>query len=390
MPRSKLIVAVTLLWLCGAGLRLTILAVPPLLPLIRTEFHLSATAIGLLSSLPVALFALAAIPGSLWIARWGAHATLVSGLLIAALGAGLRAASASLGILYAATALMGFGVAIMQPALPVTVREWLPRRIGFGTAVYTNGLLMGETFPVLLTLPLVLAWVGGSWRLALGFWCMPLVVTAGLVALLAPRPVLGHPGHPAPPRLWWPDWKAGLTWKLGALLGSVNSMYFALNAFLPPYLSSTGRSHLVSGTLSALNFSQIPGSLLLLATASKLERRAWPYLASGALMLVSVVGVMGTGGGWIIVWATVLGFAGSAVLTLGLTLPPLLCQPQDVPRVSAAMFTLGYASAMAVAVICGVAWDWSGIPPIAFVPIALCTVTLTGAALMLRTGGHLR
>ena len=42
---------------------------------------------------------------------------------------------------------MSAGIAIMQPALPALVRQWLPERIGFGTALYTNGLLVGETLP---------------------------------------------------------------------------------------------------------------------------------------------------------------------------------------------------------------------------------------------------
>ena len=52
----------------------------------------------------------------------------------------------------------------MQPSMPPLVRAWLPDRIGFATAVYTNGLLIGEVLPVALTLPLVLPLVGGSWR----------------------------------------------------------------------------------------------------------------------------------------------------------------------------------------------------------------------------------
>ena len=79
-----------MLWLCGAGSRITLLAVPPLLPLIRSDLHLSATAVGLLISLPVALFSLAALPDSLLIARLGSVPMLVGGLLMVALGAGLR------------------------------------------------------------------------------------------------------------------------------------------------------------------------------------------------------------------------------------------------------------------------------------------------------------
>src|SRR5579864_7237032 len=41
-------VAALLLWLAGNGLRLTILAVPPVIAMIRDDLHLSATEVGLL------------------------------------------------------------------------------------------------------------------------------------------------------------------------------------------------------------------------------------------------------------------------------------------------------------------------------------------------------
>src|SRR5215469_17130462 len=56
-------ILLTLLWLCGACLRLTILAVPPVVPLLHADLHLSETGLGWLSSLPPMLFALAAVPG---------------------------------------------------------------------------------------------------------------------------------------------------------------------------------------------------------------------------------------------------------------------------------------------------------------------------------------
>src|SRR6185295_642052 len=57
--RHSLPLALLLLWLAGIGLRLTILAVPPVLAIIRDDFGLSATEVGLLSSIPPALFAIA-------------------------------------------------------------------------------------------------------------------------------------------------------------------------------------------------------------------------------------------------------------------------------------------------------------------------------------------
>jgi CP family cyanate transporter-like MFS transporter len=54
--------AVVLLWLAGIALRLTILAVPPVISLIQSDLHLSGTEIGILSGLPMVLFACAALP----------------------------------------------------------------------------------------------------------------------------------------------------------------------------------------------------------------------------------------------------------------------------------------------------------------------------------------
>ena len=111
-------VAVGLLWLAGVGLRLTILAVPPVISLIQADLDLSGTEIGILSGLPVILFGIAALPGSLLIARFGALPTLVAGLIIAGVASGLRGAVLDVLVLYAATILMSAGIAIMQPALP--------------------------------------------------------------------------------------------------------------------------------------------------------------------------------------------------------------------------------------------------------------------------------
>ena len=274
--QAHILTSFLLLWLAGIGLRLTILAVPPVIPLIHDELKMSATEIGILTGLPSMLFAIAAVPGSLLIARLGVRAALVIGLTLTAIGSALRGALPDVNWLYAMTVAMGAGVAIMQVAMPPTVRSWLPYRIGFATAVYTNGLLIGELIPVSLMLPLVLPMVGGSWQWGFVAWSVPVAIIALLVLVLAPPP-------PPPPdvngsspirRLWWPNWRDTLIWRLGIMLGTINATYFATNAFLPDYLRSNGQGEWISAALSGLNAGQIPASFLLLAVAGRLERKA--------------------------------------------------------------------------------------------------------------------
>jgi CP family cyanate transporter-like MFS transporter len=368
-------VAAGLLWLGGAGLRLTILAVPPVIALIQADLKLSGTEIGILSGLPVILFGLAALPGSLLIARFGALATLVAGLVIAGVASGLRGAVLDVYALYAATILMSAGVAIMQPSLPSLVRQWLPHRVGFGTALYTNGLLVGETLPVMLTLQLVSPLVDNTRRCSLAVWGVPLVLIAIIAAVMAPRSKEAV-GLATAPASWWPNWRSKLLWQAAFLLGSVNGVYFCTNAFLPGYLTHTGRPDLISAALTALNFGQLPASFALLAIAGRFERRAWPFIACGVATLVCIAGIVLTASWWTVAFAGVLGFVGAAILTLGLTLPPLLAAPSDVARMSAAMFTVGYSEALVISVLSGAAWDLFGSPSFAFLPIALSVIPL--------------
>src|SRR5947209_15600365 len=99
--------ALLLLWLAGVALRLTILAVPPVIPLIHDDLHMSETQVGLLIGIPLSMFALAAIPGSLLIARFGVLVVATGGLAIAALASAARAAVVDIWTLYLATLLMG-------------------------------------------------------------------------------------------------------------------------------------------------------------------------------------------------------------------------------------------------------------------------------------------
>ncbi|MGH9550522.1 MAG: CynX/NimT family MFS transporter, partial [Terriglobales bacterium] len=333
-----------------------------------------------LSSIPPALFAIAALAGSLLVARLGVTSALVGGLALVALGSALRGVNADFATLLVTTVVMSAGVAVMQPIMPTTVRQWLPQHIGLGTAVYTNGLLVGEILAVLLTVPVVLPLVGGDWRMSLLAWSVPVAIVAVVVRIFAPQARTAHHTPSTARRKWLPDWRNGLVWRLGVLFCCVNSIYFSANAFLPIYLTSGGRPELISGALTALNFGQLPASLLLLLVADKLERRVWPYIASGLLSLLSLAGLVFMVGPSTMVWAAMLGFSDATALIVGLTLPPLLCRSEDVARTSAGMFTISYGGAVAIAVISGAAWDVSGIPALAFVPLVVCALGLTAVS----------
>jgi MFS transporter, CP family, cyanate transporter len=366
-------IALVLLWLVGNSLRLSILAVPPVIPALRGEFDLSGTDIGILTGLPIALFAAAALIGSRLVARLGVVTAVVIGLMLTALGSALRGVAPGVLTLFAATIVMGAGVAVTQPAMPALVGRWLPRHIVLGTGTYTNGLLFGEVLPVAF-FPLLFPLLGGSWRATFVLWALPIFAIALLVMAIAPRDA--GPQVVAVSR-WWPDWSAREILRLSITFASASALYYAANAFLPGHLIEAGRSDLVNPALTALNFGQLPASLLLIGFGRQLERKVWPFVVAGGSSLICIALIVASANAVIVVASTgIFGFVIGAAFALCLTLPPLLSTPEEVARVSGAMFTISYASAMIVSVLSGVAWDLTGVERFAFLPIALSALPL--------------
>jgi CP family cyanate transporter-like MFS transporter len=377
LSTGRLVKLLCLIWLAGAGTRLVILAAPPVIPLIHAEMHPREAQIGLLISLPLVLFAVFAVPGSLLVARFGAWITLVGGMVVAAIGSGSRGAAVDIWTLYAATIVMGFGISIMQPALPSLVREWLPGRTSLGMVMSTNGMVIGAALAPSLTIPFLLPYLDQNWRLVFVFWAGSLLATAVLFFALSPRTrSVGQAPGMAPTR-WWPDWKSGLPWVIGITYGSNISIYFGTNAFIPDYFASRGQSALTGPTLALFNGVQLFASLALLLVPEGFQLRRWPYLVFGPLTLAGLVGLITLDGFAAVACAGLVGFTGAISFSAILALPALLSAPDDVHRTAAGTYTISFTMGVIVPIISGAIWDFTGLPWLTFVPLGICAMTLT-------------
>lgn len=369
----------TLLWLGGFSLRVTLLAVPPVIPQIHRQLDLDEKGISILTGLPILLLAAAAVPGAVLIARVGPRRALLTGLIAVAAGSALRGVGPSLTVLFAATFLMGVGVAVSQPVFPTLTRDWFPRRVVLATAIYVNGLLVGEIVPASLTGPLVLPALHDSWPLGLLFWSLPVLLTAVLVVLFT-SPV---PQDSTPPRKWWPNFRSPRLWLVGIVMGCASAAYFGTNTFLPDFVQATGRPGLKDAALAAINICQIPAAILVMVLPRLVGRR-WPFVFAGAVIAAGSVLLALSPGAWVVAWAGVVGFAAALVLVLTLALPPLLAGPGDVHRFSAGVFLIIYSCSFAGPVLGGAAWDAFRYPATPFLALAALGLLMTVLATSLQ------
>lgn len=362
-----------LLWLAGINLRITLLAIPPLLPFIHRDLSLNEAGVAALLGLPVAMLAVAATLGSMLIARFNARRAAILAIAIFGLSSGLRGIGPSLAMLFAMTFVMGASLAVLQPAMPTLVFHWAPRNVGLATAVYTNGLLTGELIGAGLTSQLILL-LAGNWRLALAFWAIFPLATAMVLAGLAPRL---QTRQSATSKWRWPDFKHARTWRLGLTQTGTSIIYWGANAFLPDYLRHAGASHLVAPCLFWLNALQVPASLVILPFSDRLAGRAWP-IQSMALLSAAGLGLFFFPYDWArLSGAAILGFASAFAFVLILAFPPLLAEDSnEVHRISAGMFTIGYGISSVLPLAGGIAWDRTGIAAIAMAPVAIGVLCL--------------
>jgi len=359
-------VALVLLWCAGLYLRLTVLVAPPLAPHIAADLGLGQTGTGALTTIPVLALALASVAAAFVIARLGPRRAVALALLVIALGSSARSLAPGALALFTATAVMGLGVATLQPGLPTLLTRWCPERIALGTAVYMNGMLLGEIAGAGLTLPVLMPLLGDDWRLVLVAWSAPAVLLAATLLLRRDG------GHTAPgDGTWMPGWRDPLVWRLGALLGATGCLFFGTNAYLGSVLTGRGEPDWLATGLIMLNGSQVASSLLMLGVAGHWVGRAQP------LLWLPILGGLGLAGflvlpGWAgLSAAALVGFCSGVLLILLVALPPLYAGRDGAAGLSAGMFTIGYGATFLVPLAGGAVADTLNAPAAALWPTLL-------------------
>jgi len=345
-----------LLWLAGVYLRIPILVAPPLAPFIGDELALSQTLTGALTTLPILMLAIGAMPGSLSISRIGPRNTLALAMFIMVIGSAGRGLAPDTITLILTSAVMGIGIAMMQPALPALLPRWLePKHLAFGSAIYMNGMLMGEFIGAGITLPVIMPLLDNSWRATMLVWSLPALLVAA--ALFLPKRDLARPSRKV---AWLPDWKNPLTLKLGLLLGVSGSLFFGVNAYLAALLEQRGEFDNLTEALFWYNFAQVIASLLMLKMARYWVGKKAPLIIMLILSLLGTLGMLVFTGWWAIASATFMSLTAGVLLIMMVALPPLLVPSSETGRLSAGNFLVGYTVAFTVPMLGGLLSDWTG------------------------------
>ncbi|HEX9134456.1 MAG TPA: MFS transporter [Ktedonobacteraceae bacterium] len=387
------VVTCVLITLVGFNLRSVILGVPPVLPLIQHDLGLTYTATGFLTALPVLALAVGAWPSGLLAERFGARLIVSIGLALLGAGALLRAFRLTTYSLFLFTLLLSVGIALTQTAVPVLIRRWFPKQIGLVSALFGDGLIIGEAVAAGVTVLIMVRFLGSdAWAGTFVFWGIPVVVLLACWLWLAP---------PAPvkaTRQWSSPQSAAAASSsvaspmqrkrvnalhLGILVGGGSLVYFGMNAWIASYNQAMHQSFLTPVALLSLNAAQLPISFAVTLVAQQIVGRRWPFIVAGIVSSFAIVGWVFTPAVLEPLWAALLGGSGALVFTLGIALPPLLANPQEVGHLTGITLSLTYGVAFVGPFIGGALWDLFNLPALVFVPVLIASVMLIALGALL-------
>ncbi|CEA09899.1 putative transporter YycB [Arthrobacter saudimassiliensis] len=168
------------------SLRTPIVAPTAVISDIQADTGLSAPGAGLLTGIPVLLFALATPLASRVIRGFGAEAAVVLCLAGVLAGTALRSAGPT-ALVLAGTVLIGTAITVGNIVVPVIIRRDVPfRQISAATGAYTAAMNVGS-MAALLGTPLLAGLVGWRWAVA----SSAVATAAGLAYWL----ILGRPSR---------------------------------------------------------------------------------------------------------------------------------------------------------------------------------------------------
>jgi CP family cyanate transporter-like MFS transporter len=343
------------LFLASLALRPQILAIGPLLPLIRADLGLPAAVGGLLTTIPVLCMGLFAPVGPRLAARIGTRWAFAA-CLVVIVGFGLaRVAAPGVLPLLAATLGIGIGIGTAGAVPSMVVSQRIPGRPVLGTGAYAGGIVAGSTVAAALAVPLA---TDGDWRRSLA------IISAASAASVVSWLVLMHGDRgvrPASVPLRHLPWRSATGWLLVLLFGLQSILFYGVVAWLPNAFVERGWSTRDAGALIAVfNGVGLITTIGIPLIADRLGARRRQLIAASILAIVPLVGVI-VAPPLAFLWVGLAGLALGAVFPLVLTLPlDVADDPSQVGSVAALMLLGGYAISSTGPVLLGTARDITG------------------------------
>jgi CP family cyanate transporter-like MFS transporter len=289
--------------LTGLSLRTAVTSVGAALDQLQDGLHASAAVAGLITTLPVIVFAGVGASAPRLARSLGSHQLLVYALAAGAVGLAARPIGAGPVWFSLFSVLALTGGAVANVLLPTLVKEHFPDRMGAMTALYTTALAVGITAAAGLTVPIGDA-VGG-WRVGVGSWAAVSVLAAlpWLPMLRGDHGAIGTTNESVPLRSMA---RSRTAWALTVFFAAQSMQAYIGFGWFARFLVDHGMAHATAGAMLAL-LSAVGIPVAVVAPRVRASRQRPLLMFFGACSLAGYLGlaIAPIAGAWL--WMVLVG-----------------------------------------------------------------------------------
>ena len=356
--------------LVAINLRTTIIALPPFMPTIRAETGLSATATGLLTTLPILCWATLSLFAPRVARRIGFDWSLIAMIGLLSAGILVRVIPA-IWSLYAGTLVIGIALALGNVIAPASVKRDFPHKPGLMMSLYGVGMSVGGAISAAAVMPIHEV-TGLSWRNTLGLLIVPALIALAmllprlrmpsvLAANAALRAAERARADSARPRLW----NDLLAWQISLFFGLQAAIFYGLGTWAPTIVNDHGISQSTAGIVFAVaQVGGIPASFvvpLLIQNGMSIRRLIVAICVLFAIGIGGMLLLPATTPALTAVWLVLMNVAGASAMACTLMLMVLRSpDTEHAAAISGMSQAVGYAIAGVSPFLFGMLHDLSG------------------------------
>lgn len=268
----------------GVALRAPFAVLPVVLTDIAEGLQVSVSSLGLLTSLPLIMFALCSVFAPRLAQKMSLEKLFALVLVVLTLGSLIRVFN--LPLLYTGTIILGAAIAVLNVLLPSLIQANQPHRIGFLTTLYITSMGLSITILSALAVPIVQM---SSWQGLI--WVSTLIC---LIILLVWLPNIKYSHHLASKHQKKQHLGALLknprVWALILFGGLQALVFYTTMTWLPTLGQQAGLSTDTTGLLAAVfSLISLPFSMTIPSLTARLKARQRLVMIS----LVSAAGLIG-------------------------------------------------------------------------------------------------
>lgn len=374
---------VIIIILIACNMRSPFTGVGALTALIRADLGISNTVTGMLTTIPMLVFAVISAAAPVLSRRIGLGRCIQLSLLLVFAGEMIRSFTGTVG-LFIGTGVLCVGIGLENVLLISVVKQWFPENPAPATSAYSTTMAVMAAISIAISVYMAKN-LGLGWRGSLAVWAVFAVIASLLWLPMAGKPEMRPKKEEVQSREMGALLRSPRTWILTVFFGTQSLLFYCMNAWGPTILQSRGFT--LEQSSAAATFLQVV-SLPITLAAPLLAKRFTArrmliilgtcYVIGGVLFYFAVSPVM--------VYISFLLFAqgmGSTFSFCLLFFAQMGRNPQETASISGIAQSGGYVVSAIGPVLMGAladisgAWNWPVIFLLAMLVIAVFTGVLS-------------